>query len=294
MKISVIIPNFNHANYLKKRIDSVINQSYQDIEVLLLDDCSTDNSKEIIESYRSHPKVSNIIYNVRNSGSTFKQWEKGILLAKGDWVWIAESDDYSEFSFLQTLVDLVNNNGNTGLAFCGSNWVDDKDLIGPDLSIYHKSFYKKGKDEVKSTLCRYCSIQNASSCIIRKDLALKSIPNLGKYRACGDWIFYVRILQHADLVFTSSKLNYFRWYHNNISNNARKDGLWITEGIDVLSTINYKYLEYSIGEFYRLIKFWILKINNSEINKKSVLFTKVLKIFFNNIFKTNISFIRKS
>ena len=91
--VSVIIPNYNHAPFLKERIDSVLNQTYDNFEVIILDDKSTDNSKEVIANYRGHSKISHIVYNEENSGSTFKQWQKGFSLAKGDYIWIAESDD---------------------------------------------------------------------------------------------------------------------------------------------------------------------------------------------------------
>ena len=99
--VSVIIPNYNHAPFLKQRIESVLNQSFQDFEMILIDDCSTDGSREIIESYRNNPHVSHIVYNDSNSGSAFLQWNKGIELAKGDWIWVAESDDYAEPTFLE-------------------------------------------------------------------------------------------------------------------------------------------------------------------------------------------------
>ena len=73
--VSVIIPNYNHAPFLKERIDSVLNQSFDNFEVIILDDKSTDHSKEVIESYRNHEKVVHIEYNSQNSGSTFKQWD---------------------------------------------------------------------------------------------------------------------------------------------------------------------------------------------------------------------------
>ncbi|MFM7682036.1 MAG: glycosyltransferase family 2 protein, partial [Bacteroidota bacterium] len=76
--VSVIIPNYNHALYLKQRIDSVLQQTYPNFEVIILDDKSMDNSHEIIESYRNHPKVVHIEYKEINSGSTFKQWQKGL------------------------------------------------------------------------------------------------------------------------------------------------------------------------------------------------------------------------
>ncbi|RYY07003.1 MAG: glycosyltransferase family 2 protein [Sphingobacteriaceae bacterium] len=123
--ISVIIPNYNHARFLNQRIDSILNQTYQNFEIIILDDCSTDESRSIIGSYKNHPKVSHTIFNTINSGSTFIQWEKGINLSAGNYIWIAESDDYSSSDFLQSLVNLIDENVNVGLAYCGSETVDE-------------------------------------------------------------------------------------------------------------------------------------------------------------------------
>ncbi len=68
-RVSVIVPNYNHGKYLPLRLESIFNQTFQDFEVILLDDCSSDNSREILELYRNHPKVSTIIYNKRIRGS---------------------------------------------------------------------------------------------------------------------------------------------------------------------------------------------------------------------------------
>lgn len=90
---SVIMPNYNHALFIKQRIESVPNQSYQDFELIILDDCSSDNSREIIAQYRQNPKVIRIIYNQHKSGCVFKQWINGVVKAKGEFIWIVESDD---------------------------------------------------------------------------------------------------------------------------------------------------------------------------------------------------------
>ena len=82
--VSVIVPNYNHARYLKQRLDTVFNQTYQNFEVIILDDKSTDNSLEIINQYKDNPHLSQIVVNEQNSGSPFKQWDKGIKLAKGE------------------------------------------------------------------------------------------------------------------------------------------------------------------------------------------------------------------
>ena len=106
-KVSVIVPNYNHARYLKARIDSILNQTFQDFELILLDDCSTDNSVELLQSYAGHPHVSHIVLNDRNTGSPFLQWQKGIGLAQGEYVWIAESDDTAQPDFLSTTVAVL-------------------------------------------------------------------------------------------------------------------------------------------------------------------------------------------
>src|SRR4028118_771471 len=103
-KVNVIIPNYNHAAYLIKRIESVLNQSFQDFEIILMDDSSTDNSLTIINQYSNHPKISKVIVNQHNSGNTFKQWQKGIKETTGEYVWIAESDDFADEMLLETLV----------------------------------------------------------------------------------------------------------------------------------------------------------------------------------------------
>ena len=76
MFVSVIVPCYNHAPYLKQRIESILNQTYQNFELILLDDVSPDESAEILLSYKDHPKVSHCIINEKNSGSTFHQWNK--------------------------------------------------------------------------------------------------------------------------------------------------------------------------------------------------------------------------
>src|SRR3984957_7238976 len=99
-KVSVVIPSYNHARFLRRRVDSVLQQTYQDFELILLDDCSCDNSREILSAYTGDPRAR-MEFNAVNSGSTFKQWNKGVRLARGEYVWIAESDDYSDTRFLE-------------------------------------------------------------------------------------------------------------------------------------------------------------------------------------------------
>ena len=113
--VSIIVPNYNHATYLRERLDSIFSQTFQDFEVILLDDSSSDLSQMVLEEYAKHPKVSHFIINEKNSGSPFKQWKKGINLSQGEYIWIAESDDYCKPDFLEKIFDFIK--------VSGKNWI---------------------------------------------------------------------------------------------------------------------------------------------------------------------------
>ena len=106
-KVSVIIPNYNYQDFIIERIDSVLNQTYPIYELIILDDCSPDNSVEVIEekikTITGDTKIT-FIKNEVNSGGVFRQWKKGFDLATGDYVWIAEADDTAESTFVEELM----------------------------------------------------------------------------------------------------------------------------------------------------------------------------------------------
>ena len=104
--------------------------------MIILDDKSTDNSLEVIEKYRSHPKVVKVIISEVNSGSPFKQWEKGIREAKGDIIWIAESDDYCAPTLLERLVLEFEKHSDLVLSFSTSRIMDETGVLGDLIQSY--------------------------------------------------------------------------------------------------------------------------------------------------------------
>ena len=102
-RVSIIVPNFNHEPYLAQRLDSIFGQVEQDFELIFLDDASTDRSLEVFERYADDPRVR-AVFNETNSGCPFVQWNRGFELARGEFVWLAESDDFAEPDFLSALL----------------------------------------------------------------------------------------------------------------------------------------------------------------------------------------------
>ena len=233
--VSVIIPNYNHAPFLKQRIESILNQTYQEFELILIDDCSTDESREIIESYRSNPKVSHIVYNEANSGSAFIQWNKGIALAKGDWIWIAESDDYADPTFLERMMNEVAKVPDCSLAYAATWWVDENGKKLWNNSKGTAVHVHRSEDFIRERLATNCPIANVSEAIFCRDKFRPSESyRYEQMRLCGDWFFYLLMAQQGSVVELEEPLSYYRQHTTNISSDAEHRGLTFLEGADVL------------------------------------------------------------
>ena len=238
MMVSVIVPNYNHADFLDQRILSIINQTYQDFELILLDDCSTDNSREVIEKYRTDPHVTNIIYNSRNSGSTFIQWQKGFDLSKGKYIWIAESDDYADKNFLWTLVSCLEKNPKAVLAFSGINYVDKSGIIikrTGDEDSEIKCF--SGNSFIHGGMLTGNMIANASAAVFLKKALLNISKEYMSYTTSGDRLFWIEIAKSGDVYKISQHLDYFRQHVGEVSYSAVRTGRQVEESYRI-----YKYL----------------------------------------------------
>lgn len=266
--VSVILPNYNHAKYLRQRIESILNQTYQDFELIILDDYSTDNSKEIIEQYRNHPKVSTIIYNQKNSGSIADQWRKGIELSQGEFIWIAESDDYAEEEFLELQVKMLESYKECAMVYCDAfiinefnevidTWKNRKN-IHYKTNKWSENHLVNGKTELFTYLIDVCTINNMSSCLFRKTVFEKNMNQITLPKYTIDYALFMLILFNNNICYNSRPLNYFRVHSESTMKNNK--------GSDIF-----------IDRFYSKINF----INSSRLNfkEKKIMFTSLLKEF---------------
>ncbi len=207
--ISVIIPNYNHSAYLSERIDSVLCQTYQDIEVILLDDCSTDNSREVLDSYKNHTLVSHVVYNEQNSGCVFRQWERGFSLASGDYIWIAESDYFADPDMLSCVMKVFAQDPDVCLCQVGAQIVDqNSNRMEWDWD------YVRGNKTVKLTCGEYIDkflrwnsfLYNASGIVFRRPKHWSFPQDVKTFRVAGDWFFWLRLLQHYQSVDSQQKI----------------------------------------------------------------------------------------
>ena len=147
------------------------------MEIILLDDASTDNSRAILQKFSSEESRARFIPNTQNSGSTFKQWRKGLSQARGKYVWVAESDDAAEPAFLETLVEKLEANPGLSLAYCQLQMVspngeklgtpEEPWLSEIDPLRWKTDFVNDGIDEIRRSLVVKNTILNASGVVFR-------------------------------------------------------------------------------------------------------------------------------
>ena len=248
--VSVIVPNFNHAKYLRQRLETVYNQTYKNIEVILLDDASTDNSRDILtEFYRAHKNNTRCIFNEKNSGGVFNQWQRGIDAAAGSLIWIAESDDYSDENFLESLVDAFTDDA-IQLAFVRSEFIEENVKIFSteeylsDVNLdWSKSFAVTAAQFVEMGLGFKNVIPNVSSTIFRKPIIREQVKNMWQdMKLCGDWLFYLDIIKGGCVYYTATATNYYRVHTNSTSLKIQKEPRYYEEHQRIAEFVaeNYK------------------------------------------------------
>jgi len=274
IEVSVIIPNYNHAPFLRQRIDTVLNQTFQDFELIILDDCSTDNSKEVIESYAGNPKISHIIFNSANSGSPFLQWEKGINLAKGKYVWIAESDDWCEPSLLQTLVEGIKKDDQCVISYCQMFYITEGNNIKWQSNHRYLSEMIESKVFIQDYLAVKVSIYNASMAIFKREKFKYVTSGFTTFKFSGDHLFWIEIARHGKTHISGKVLNYFRKHDQDVSGKAYKSGLNFVEELNI---INWMYREELIDDviYTRAFKkqykeYWMVRNSIDRNNKNTI------------------------
>ncbi len=268
--VSVIIPNYNHKRYLPLRINSVLEQTFQDFELILLDDCSTDGSRELLESYAGNPHVSHLVLNDRNTGYPFMQWEKGIRLAQGKYVWIAESDDYAKPEFLEHTVRQLEEHPEAQLCITGSCGVDGEGnpikIEGTDCWEEDGKAYEFPSHEyLTSHMLAFNSVYNASMVLFRREGCLENIdPRFRQMRYCGDWLFWIEQIRKGNIIEIHRKLNCFRKHGNNTTVKGSEEGnslgeiayikrsLYTKERMRKKDILQDKYNYYKVVKYYRV------------------------------------------
>ncbi len=226
-KVSVIIPNYNHARFLKERFRSIMEQDYDNIQLIVLDDCSSDDSIDVIDdilaSYAGEYKT---IYNKTNSNNVFAQWKRGFEEATGDLIWICESDDTCDSEFLRQTTYLFQD-PSIRIVFGDIQFINEDGAIIDGMAHLRESAQAGIWDEINvMPACAWFTgplavrnlIANVGGCVFRRTEIAETTWNTAKtYRVAGDWYLYVILAGGGQIAYAPDAKAYFRQHAKNTS-----------------------------------------------------------------------------
>jgi glycosyltransferase involved in cell wall biosynthesis len=207
--ISVAIPNYNYAAHIPARLSSVFLQTHPVTEVLVLDDCSTDDSLNVIRAVaREWKREIRLTPNQTNSGSVFRQWRKAAQSASGEFLWIAEADDLCAPGFLSRMIALMRHDPAVRFAFSDSSAIDaDGVSIWPSYKPYYATvgagaLARTETFDASDFVARFLSVKNlilnVSAVVWRREALLAAIAACGDdldgLKVAGDWRLYLQAL----------------------------------------------------------------------------------------------------
>jgi glycosyltransferase involved in cell wall biosynthesis len=197
--VSIIIPNFNHARYVGEAIDSVLQQDYEDVEIIVVDDGSTDDSREVITRYGNKVKY----IHQENAGLSAAR-NTGIRASKGEFIGVLDADDMYESTFISALVNVLNANKDADGVYCGYQFVDQENNLMPQIEnrpVQSDELYKMLLDG---------NFFVPESVFLRRYV----YDDVGLFdealRACEDWDVWLRVTKKFRIIHASEILTRHR------------------------------------------------------------------------------------
>lgn len=214
--VSVVVPSYNHPEFLDRRMASLLGQTYTPLEIIVIDDCSTANNLEILAKYQHDPRVR-LVVRGENGGVTVVT-NQGIALSTGEYVIFAQCDDACEPRMIERMVTALRAQPSAALAFCRSLLVDEADrVLGDDYEVREAAFRRRCAvdtvlrgAEMRRFLLHSCVIPNLSGALFRRS-AFDAVGLFSSaYRACIDWDLFFRLSDLYDFCYIAEPLNRFR------------------------------------------------------------------------------------
>lgn len=265
MRVSIITASYNYAQYIEVAIDSVINQSYQDWELIIVDDGSSDNSVEIIKSYCGK---DNRIKLFQHEGGVNKGLKETIMLglknATGDWVAFLESDDFFMPDNLAKKVDIIEKNPSIKLIFNKVDFLNESDKKHKKQKKFDKTQSYLSKTNFPKNMFKDFYQNNMiltfSAVMVDKNSLLDTDFNT-PIDAHLDWWLWIHLAYNNDFCYIDEALTKWRLHENSYIKNRKKQNLTFTpiEAYDDVYKKNGKPLFFLPFLIYSKIKFLLTR-----------------------------------
>ena len=263
--VSIILPTYNRAHTLKKAIDSVLNQTYEDFELIIVDDGSTDNTYNLIKSINDH----RIIYvkHEKNKGAAAAR-NTGIRLAKGRYIAFQDSDDEWYLQKLEKQIKIIESNKQTDIVYSSFFLIKNGQKL-----LYPRKKNFKLEGNLRKTFSRH-NVVALPTVLIKKECIQKAGLFDERFPRFQDWEFFFRLSKYCNFKFIDEPLVIAHVQNDGITSNSK----FLIEGL-YLFIEKYKdeLTKSSISALYRRLA--VEKFKNGL--KKEALFDIVKSIRFN-------------
>ena len=224
--ISVIIPCYKHEKFVERCLNSVAAQTYDNIEVIIVDDCSPDNSvkkiEQVINSKSWIAKFDNRtkFYPFNQNQGAHNAINHGIKQSTGELIAILNSDDLYHQDRLSRIVEVMQNQ-NHQFVFSRVQYIDDNDTIITDSHDMAQSYFRAQKNiKLKQFpslgfACLSFSISISTGNFVFSKALYNALGAFKDYRYCHDWDFLLRALVHTEPFFLEEDLYYYRFHGKN-------------------------------------------------------------------------------
>jgi glycosyltransferase involved in cell wall biosynthesis len=233
VKVSVVIPTYNSVRFVTEAIDSVLAQTFQDLEILVVDDGSKDETREVLAKKYG----DSIRYLYKENGGVSKARNYGIEQASGKYIAFLDADDLWMPEKLEKQVALLESNQETGLSYTGAIKVDEK--------LELKGYIPAQKyDDACEGLLLNMNILVLSSSIVRKDIILQTNGFDSQFSTCADKEYWLRLSLLTKFAPVEDFLVKYRDVANSMSSNpdlSKKDTLGVLDKFFSLPNLPNKY-----------------------------------------------------
>jgi glycosyltransferase involved in cell wall biosynthesis/SAM-dependent methyltransferase len=217
-KVSILIPTFNRANYLKMAIDSALAQTYPNTEILVLDDCSTDETVNLPKIYRSETNVM-FIRNENNIGF-INNWNKAVALSSGEYIKIMGDDDILSTDCVAEQVRILDEHANIGIVCCNYSVIDETGRVKNSdkrYKLFDRDMKENGREFIKNYLLGKRAVGWPAAILFRRQ-DINKAGGFDPQAGCpADIDMWCRILQVKDFYYLDKMLAYCRLFPGNLS-----------------------------------------------------------------------------
>lgn len=193
--VSIIMPSYNCENIIKKSIDSVLKQTYKNWELIIVDDCSTDNTESVIKEYAS--KHSNIyFFKLEHNSGAAEARNKAISESKGEYIAFLDSDDSWYTEKLEKQIKFMKNNS---IDFCATGY----ELVSEDGTSLNRALIPPAKTNYNQFIMYSCPIGNLTAIYNRGKLGKIFVPNIKKR---NDFALWLQVLKKTEFCYGMSDI----------------------------------------------------------------------------------------